>query len=66
MVEITGVQPRSFAAKAGIRAGERLLSVNGHEIGDVLDYRFYCTDTNLELVVQNKTQIRTVRITKPE
>ena len=66
MVEITGVQPRSFAAKAGIRAGERLLSVNGHEIGDVLDYRFYCTDTDLELVVQNKTQIRTVQITKPE
>lgn len=41
MVTITGVEENSAAARAGLLAGDILLTVNGHEIGDVLDYRFY-------------------------
>lgn len=49
MVEITDVLPRSRAAKAGIRAGDVLVSINGHEISDVLDYRFYLAEEKLTL-----------------
>ena len=48
MVTITGVEENSAAARAGLLAGDILLTVNGHEIGDVLDYRFYlAVDKNL-------------------
>ena len=40
-VTISGVLPGSSAARKWIRPGDRLLTLNGHEITDVLDYRFY-------------------------
>ena len=46
---ITGVDPGSPAAKAGLKPGDTLISVNGHEIRDVLDYRFYCESARLLL-----------------
>ncbi len=44
MVPITDVLPKSRAAKAGVRVGDCLLSINGKEINDVLDYRFYLAE----------------------
>ena len=38
---IASVDRRSPAQLAGIKPGEQLLTINGHEIIDVLDYRFY-------------------------
>ncbi len=49
-VEISGVLAGSVCEKKGVRAGDSLISVNGNEIGDVLDYRFYCDDDKLRLV----------------
>ena len=49
MVRITCVLSGSIAEKHGICAGDRLCAINGHAINDVLDYRFYLTDTNVEL-----------------
>ncbi len=40
-VNIKNVNPDSLCGKKGITAEYVLLSVNGHEINDVLDYRFY-------------------------
>lgn len=40
MVEIKEVTPRSHAERAGIKSGDALVSVNGYEIRDVLDYRY--------------------------
>jgi S1-C subfamily serine protease len=34
-VEITQVDPRGPAARAGVKAGDLLLSVDGHEVGDI-------------------------------
>ena len=48
-VTIKGVEPGSLAAKLHIRPGETLVSINGEEIVDVLDYRFYMTDRHLRL-----------------
>ncbi|MBQ5772591.1 MAG: radical SAM protein, partial [Clostridia bacterium] len=49
MVKIALVSRESAAAKQGIRAGDILESINGHPIRDVLDYRFYLTDTRVTL-----------------
>ena len=46
---IASVDAGSPAEKAGIRAGETLLMLNGHEIVDVLDYRFFCYDAFLSV-----------------
>ena len=42
-VTIRGIAPRSPAAKAGLRPGDRLIAISGHPIRDLLDYRFYMT-----------------------
>ena len=44
MVHITSVEKHSHAAAEGIRADDILLAINGNEINDVLDYRFYLTE----------------------
>ena len=51
-VRIKSVLPHSPASHHFIRAGSRLISVNGHEINDVLDYQFYIDEDVLELVVE--------------
>lgn len=48
-VLIECVQAHSPAARAGIRPGDTLLSIDNHEIGDVLDYRFYMTNPRVHL-----------------
>lgn len=51
MVTVTNVLKKSRAAKVGIAAGDILVSINGNEINDVLDYRFYLADTHIELAM---------------
>lgn len=50
MVKVFSVEKGSLAARKGIRVGDVLVSVNGHEIRDVLDYRFYLTERLVRLV----------------
>ena len=51
-VTIQSVQPGSPCEKARVPAGGRLLQINGHEIDDVLDYRFYQNEKKLRLLVE--------------
>ena len=51
-VKISGVQDGSLCAKKGVHAGDVLVSINGNQITDVLDYQFYMTEPVLRLVVQ--------------
>ena len=53
-VKICGIEPHSIAARAGIRAGEELISINSHEISDVLDFRFYETENRLVLQLKEE------------
>ena len=48
---ITAVERGSLAERHGILAGDRLVSINGNEIADVLDYRFYLCEKKLRLVL---------------
>ena len=66
MVTITDVLPRSRAERVGVRAGDILVSVNGHEIHDVLDYRFYLAEEKITLICTRDGQEYTVRIKKQE
>ena len=59
---IGGVTPRSPADKKHIRPGDTLVSVNGHDIGDVLDYRFYLTDEKLTLQLLTPKGERKVKL----
>jgi putative radical SAM enzyme (TIGR03279 family) len=65
MVKITGVTPGSPAARAGIRTGE-LLSINGNDINDVLDYRYYSAETLLDIAAESSGSAYTFRIEKDE
>lgn len=51
-VNIFGVQPGSLAERAGMEKGDKLISINGHEITDILDFRFFETNTHLSVVFQ--------------
>ncbi len=52
-VKIKEVKKGSIAYRAGMRAGDTLLSINGNEIMDVLDYRFHTLDTTLKAELVN-------------
>ncbi len=51
-VLISGVQTGSIAQKKKINKGDRLISINGNGINDVLDYRFYINETKLILSLE--------------
>ena len=51
MVVIEKVLHGSIAEECGICEKDMLVSINGHEIKDVLDYRFYLTEENIDLCV---------------
>lgn len=64
MVEITEVAARSRAARAGIRAGDFLISINENEIKDVLDYKFYLADEQIKLLCDRAGERFAVEIKK--
>lgn len=66
MVEIKSVDENSLAFKAGICPGDYLIAVNGHNIGDVLDYRFYLTDSEVTLKIHRGAELFDVVIEKDE
>ena len=56
MVKITVVEAGSRAERAGVLPGDELVSINGEEIRDVLDYRFYLADKTIVLsLLRDKT-----------
>ena len=64
MVKITYVEPRSDAGRAGIRAGDSLVSINGNEIKDVLDYKFYLAEEHVDIVIDREGERISVAIDK--
>lgn len=64
MVRIEKVIENSLSAKLGICDGDVLISINGHEINDVLDYRFYLAEKNILLEIKRGEQIIKFDISK--
>lgn len=65
-VTIASVEAGSPAARARLLAGDTLISINGRDIEDVLDYRFYMPDAKLKLVIERDGKRKTVRVRKAE
>lgn len=58
MVKITGIIKRSAAQAANIMPGDILVSINGHDINDVLDYMYYAAVDRLALILlRNNLQV---------
>ncbi len=66
MVTIESVVSGGIAECAGILAKDKLVSINGHAIRDVLDYRFYLTDTSVRLELERDGNRYTLSLNKGE
>ncbi len=66
MVKISEVEKHSRASGKGILAGDNLISINGNEICDVLDYRFYLAERSVTLALVRGDEGYTVEIKKGE
>jgi len=66
MVKINSVTPDSPAYKAGVKPGDILSQLNGHEVRDVLDYMYYAADTDIRLDLLRDGEELTVLISKDE
>lgn len=64
MVKIKSVEKGTYADKAGIKSGDVLVSINGNNITDVLDYRFYMLDKKLALGICRDGEQFTLSIRK--
>ena len=49
---IEAVEEGGIAAELGIEPGDRLLSIDGHEIEDIFDYQFYVEEEELLLLIE--------------
>ncbi|MBE6739363.1 MAG: DUF512 domain-containing protein [Ruminococcaceae bacterium] len=66
-VIIDGVAEKSPAYKKGVKKGDKILTINGNEIIDVLDYRFYQNEKRLKVEIESENgKVKTVRINKGE
>lgn len=50
---ISNVRKHSLAEQAGIAAGEKLCSVNGVGVSDIIELSFYTSDYEVDLVIEN-------------
>ena len=63
---VTSVEPNTPAVRARVNAGDVLLAINGHPVGDVLDYRFYAAASQLKLRLRRGDRVLTRRVRKGE
>ena len=52
--KIIYVEPDSLAEEAGIEAGDVLLKLSGHEIHDILEYRYLMSEYEVTVTVEKK------------
>lgn len=51
-VEIVDVRPSSIVDELGIKKGDKLLTINGAPVRDILEYKYLTTDEFLELEIE--------------
>ncbi|NEU03822.1 MULTISPECIES: DUF512 domain-containing protein [Clostridium] len=49
---ISKILPNSIAEEVEIETGDKLVSINGNEVKDIIDYKFLITDEYLEIEVE--------------
>lgn len=66
MVKINSVMHGSPAERSGVKSGDTLVKINGHDIKDVLDYMYYAADTDISLELERESDILTIELKKDE
>lgn len=66
MVTVASVKKGSLADRAGILPSDIIISINGNDISDVLDYRFYIMENSLKLLIHRGPELFEVKILKDE
>ena len=51
---IKSVDPGSIADELGLEPGDRLLSIDGHELEDIFDYEYYIENESIMVVIAKK------------
>lgn len=65
-VKIKSIVSGSPVDGKDIRAGDLLVSVNGHEIADVLDYMYYSAENLVKLIIERDGERHSVVVRKSE
>ena len=65
MVLIKDVLTGSPADIAGVKRGDYLVRINGKDINDVLDYRYYITEPRVRLLIHRGPELLEIPIKKP-
>ena len=65
-MKINYVEKESIAASIGLKPGDRLESIDGSRVKDIIDYRFKVTDEKILLKVQQGGEIKEYDIEKEE
>lgn len=66
MVRITRVERGSRGWRTGLEAGDMLISINGNEINDILDYRFYLNEKKIRIEIERGGERNFAVISKGE
>lgn len=66
MVKIITVDKSSRAERVGIQKNDVLISINGREINDVLDYRFHLANSIIDICIKRDNQELHFNIKKQE
>jgi len=53
LIEIADIAPESSASRLKIKKGDRIVSINGTEVNDVIDYQFLCADERVTIKLQS-------------
>ena len=61
-VVVAAVRARTPAAEAGLHAGDRILTVNGHAVRDAIDFQFHAAEERLALGVERAGASQTLRV----
>lgn len=65
-VIIKDVKKGSICSDKGIKAGDTLIKINGHDIIDILDYQLYVTECVITLLLKSDDKFRFTTIKKQE
>ena len=59
---VSAVAPRTPAARAGLRPGDRIVAINGAPLRDVIDFHFHSGDERLALRLLREGRARTAHL----
>jgi len=54
MIKIKNIQPNSTADELGIEAGDKVISIDGNNIKDYIEYNYFIADFNFNLKIKKK------------